>query len=98
VPLANAYIRAVGQGSHLETMAGHFSELLLRMDVVRNTQTTQGLYSLLHLSIVESLVLALVGEDFALGETARRWLDEDEYLVRRRIHADMKRDWVSQGA
>jgi hypothetical protein len=32
-----------------------------------------------------------VSDDFVLGSAGRRWLDEDELLVRRRIHRDMKR-------
>jgi cellulose synthase operon protein C len=29
-------------------------------------------------------------DDFAVEARVRRWLDEDEYLVRRRIHRDLR--------
>jgi hypothetical protein len=35
------------------------------------------------------VVLAVVSEDFALGTTARRWLDDEEFLIRRRVHVDV---------
>jgi cellulose synthase operon protein C len=39
---------------------------------------------------VEAAVLAVVTDDFALGPAVRRWLDDDEYRVRRRIHRDTR--------
>ena len=41
------------------------------------------------LTVVEALILALVSEEFTVDRAARRWLDDDEFLVRRRIHRDM---------
>ena len=35
-----------------------------------------------------AVVLAVVNEDSAMGADARRWLDDDEFIVRRRIHRD----------
>lgn len=55
-----------------------------------NTFTTSSFYSRFHLNVAEAVVLTLSGEDFTLGPTARRWLDEDEYLVRRRVHRDVR--------
>jgi hypothetical protein len=40
----------------------------------------------------DSLVLGHVGDDLTLNETTRRFLDEDEYLVRRRVHRDVGGD------
>jgi hypothetical protein len=61
-----------------------------RMNRLPNTLTTNGYYSRFHLQVIEAAVLALASEEFALGPAARRWLDDDEYLVRRRIHADVR--------
>ena len=47
-------------------------------------------FSLFHLDVVEATVLALVSEEFTLNSESRRWLDEDEFLVRRRIHRDVR--------
>jgi hypothetical protein len=38
------------------------------------------------IQFMEALVLGYASEHLALGELGRRWLDEDEYLIRRRIH------------
>jgi len=61
-----------------------------RMERLPNTFTTNAYFSRFHLNIVEAVVLALANEEFAMGPTARRWLDDDEYLVRRRIHRDVR--------
>ena len=41
-------------------------------------------------SIVAARGLAVVSDDFTLGANARRWLDDDEYLVRRRVHQEYR--------
>lgn len=55
-----------------------------------NTFTTAPFYSRFHLAIAEAVVMTLSGDEFALGPAARRWLDEEEYLIRRRVHADVR--------
>lgn len=55
-----------------------------------NTFTSCSIYSRLHLSMVEAVVTAIVSEDSALGQAGKRWLDEDEHLVRQRIHNDVR--------
>ena len=55
-----------------------------------DTFTTNTHYSLSQLTVVEAVVLAVVSDDFTMGSQARRWLDDDEFLVRRRIHRDLK--------
>jgi hypothetical protein len=47
--------------------------------------------------IGEAVALAMTAKDFAADPGARRWLDEDEYLVRRRIHADIQRALAAAG-
>ena len=47
-------------------------------------------FSLAQLRLVEAAVLAVVNDDFALGPAVRRWLDDDEYRVRHRIHRDTR--------
>jgi hypothetical protein len=47
-------------------------------------------YLLPAVRVTEATVLALLREDFAVGSAVRRWLDEDEDLVRRRIHRDLR--------
>ena len=89
--LAQAYVSAAGHGP-VEDGLKRIVELFQRMDPgrVTNAFTTAQFYSRLHINLVEEVVLAAVSDEFALGPVARRWLDEDEYLVRRRVHHDMK--------
>ena len=89
--LAQSYIAAVAQGSN-ESGLNRIVELFRGMDPSRVTvsRTTAPLYSCFHLAIVEEVVLAIASDEFALGPGGRRWLDEDEFLVRRRIHRDMQ--------
>jgi len=96
--LARAYVTALGQGPS-ETAMTRITELLREMDGKRitNTSTTSQCYSLFHLNLVEDVIHAIVSDDSALGPGGRKWLDDDEYLVRRRIHADMKREREKSG-
>ena len=96
--LARAYVTALGQGPS-ETGLKRITELFNKMDAgkITNTWTTGPYYSRLHLNLVEDVILAVVSDEFALGPAGRRWLDDDEYLVRRRIHADMKRNLATSG-
>ena len=40
--------------------------------------------------MVEAVASAIVSEDSALGQAGKRWIDEDEHLVRQRIHNDVR--------
>jgi hypothetical protein len=82
--LAAAYATALGHAPAGEAMAG-FTELFARLRVT-------SYHAIFHrIKIVEAVALATAAEDFADDTRTRRWLDEDEYLVRRRIHADVER-------
>lgn len=90
VPLARAYVAAAGQarsGAGLDRIA----ELFRTADpaAIVNNWTGSVCFSRLHLLVVEEVVTTLVDADAGLGSAARRWLDDDEFLVRRRVHADM---------
>jgi hypothetical protein len=54
------------------------------------TRSTNNYYSLHQVVFIESVVLAVVTDDFTMGTNVRRWLDDDEFLVRRRIHSDLR--------
>lgn len=96
--LARAYVRAVAH-LHADEALVRITELFRKMDQKRitNTWTTAQYYSRFHLNLVEDVIQALASDEFALGSAGRKWLDEDEYLVRRRIHADMKRERERSG-
>ena len=82
-----------------ETGLARITELFQRMEKhkINNTFTTAQYYSRFHLNLVEDVIRAVVSDDFALGPGGRKWLDDDEYIVRRRIHADMKREREKSG-
>jgi FtsH ternary system domain X7 len=94
--LVQAYVAALGQGPVDEAL-NRIEELFQQLEKLPNTFTSAPYFSRLHLNIVEEVVRALVSDNMALGDQARRWLDDDEYLVRRRIHGDMRKLLASHG-
>jgi len=88
--LACVYATTVGQAP-VEMAQKRLEELFGKLSNIRDTYTTNQYYSLSQLDVVEAVVLAVVSDDFTLGTNARRWLDDDEYLVRKRIHGDMRK-------
>ena len=89
-PLACGYIRALGQ-TPVETALPRIEELFRVLERVHDTFTTNSHYSLSRLDVIEATVLSLVSEEFQLDPAGRRWLDDDEFLIRRRIHRDVRR-------
>jgi hypothetical protein len=91
VSLVSTYIAALASAP-LDRALDRVEELFAngRMHRLPNSFTTAPFYSRFHLNIVEAVVLALANEEFALGPAARRWLDDDEFLIRRRIHRDVR--------
>ena len=102
--LACGYIRAVAQAP-AETSLPRIQELFemkkgegRKLSGISDAMTTSSHYSLSQLNVIEAALLALVSDDFTMSDETRRWLDEDEYLVRRRIHADVKHALDAAGA
>ncbi|MCB9674002.1 MAG: hypothetical protein H6737_02740 [Alphaproteobacteria bacterium] len=65
----------------LPKLAAHLAQ-------ITDAFNTNSHFCLSVLNYAESVVLGYTDANLALGPTARRWLDEAEYLVRRRIHAE----------
>jgi hypothetical protein len=89
--VARAYISAVGHGpseAGIERIKEFFEQV--PASAFPNNWTGAKTYSRLHLRLIEEVIHAITSDEFALGPAGRRWLDEDEYLVRNRIHADLK--------
>jgi hypothetical protein len=90
--LACSYAAAVGQAP-VEVAQKRLEEIFDKqkgIKGVKDTYTTASHFSVSQLDVVESVVMAVVSDDFTMGTQARRWLDDDEYLVRRRIHRDLR--------
>jgi hypothetical protein len=84
--LACAYVSALGQAP-MEFALSRMMEFFRRVEGVYDNFTTVTHYSLTRLNVVEAMMLALISDDFTLD---RQRLDDDEFLVRRRIHRDVR--------
>ena len=97
--LSCAYISAVAQApetealQRIEELYGLRGKKTRKLDNIHDNFTTSSHFSISQLDLIEESVLALVSEDFSLSAESRRWLDEDEYLVRKRIHEDVHREF-----
>jgi hypothetical protein len=87
--LSVAYLRAVGQGP-LAIAIERFKEYFEQTSGMRETTIVADSYSLKQLEVVETLVLLMTSDNFAMDRAARAWLDDEEFLIRRRIHADVR--------
>lgn len=92
--LARAYAASLGQAPARLALE-RIEELFRKLGKVNDSLTTKSHFSLAQLGTVEAVVAAVVDANFTLNTTVRRWLDEDEYLVRRRIHRDL-RDMIGE--
>ncbi len=88
-PLACTYAAALGQAP-MPIAQERLTELFERLEEIYDGYSTMGYFSQFQFRLVEAAVLAVVSDDFTQGSQTRRWLDEDEYLVRQRIHGDVR--------
>lgn len=63
-------------------------ELASLLSEISDMFATNSHFSLSVVIFMEALVLGYARSELALGKLGRRWLDEDEYLVHRRIRRD----------
>ena len=87
--LACAYAAALAEAP-AETARPRLEEIFAKLSGVRDVFATCHHYCQSQLKVVESVLLVVVGDDMNLGQQARRWLDDDEFIVRRRIHRDVR--------
>jgi hypothetical protein len=87
--LACAYASTLGHAP-LEFAQQRLLELFQKLESVATSWHTTPGYCALQLKLVESVVLAVVSEDFTQGAEMRRWLDDEEFLIRKRIHHDLR--------
>jgi hypothetical protein len=86
---AIAYAAALGHAPPRIAL-GRLEELFLRLDPVSARGATNRYYTLKPLELIDTVVRAVVSDDFALGPGVRGWLDDDEFLIRRRITRDLE--------
>jgi len=68
---------------------GGIAELSGQLRDITDSFGTNSHYCLSVLHFVESLVLGITSDDLALGEAGRRFVEDDEHLIRRRLHRDL---------
>jgi len=80
-----------GTASHLPLAqaVAELSRLVPQLPQISDSFNTNSHFCLSVIQFMESLIVGYASEQLALGQLGRRWLDEDEYLVRRRIHRDL---------
>jgi cellulose synthase operon protein C len=68
---------------------GGIAELSGQLRDITDSYGTNSHYCLSVLHFVESLVTGITSDDLALGEAGRRFVEDDEHLIRRRLHRDL---------
>jgi hypothetical protein len=87
--LAIAYASALGFAP-ARIAYGRLEELFQRPRfVVEVKSSTNRYFTLKPLQLIDTVVRSVVTDEFALGSAVRSWLDDDEYLIRSRIHRDL---------
>ncbi len=64
--------------------------LARQLPQITDSFNTNSHFCLSVLQFMESLVFGFAGDKLSLGELGRKWLAEDEYLIRRRIQIDVQ--------
>ena len=93
------FLRTERERNHGARAVGHapvpvaqkrLEEVFRSVGGVHDFFTTSPYFSVSQLDVIETIVRTVTSDDFTLGTQGRRWLDEDEFLIRRRIHSDVK--------
>ncbi|MCS6850050.1 MAG: hypothetical protein NZ700_02635 [Gemmataceae bacterium] len=86
--LACAYVTAVSR-TPLDIALPRLDEFFPRIGRLVCPLSTEDFFPRFRLGVVEALVLGALREEFVHGPGLRRWLEEDEFRVRRRIQRDL---------
>ena len=94
--LTLGYLEAIAEAPIEESLA-RVRELLAvdkngvpKFPPIHDQMTTASHFSISQLAVVEQAILSLTGEELVQSPSARRWLEEDEFVVRARIHRDLR--------
>lgn len=85
--LTRAAARALGHAPTDIALPG-LLRLSAQLPWLTDSFNTNSHFCLSLVDFADALVLGHVGDDLTLNEVTRRFLEEDEYLVRRRVHRD----------
>jgi hypothetical protein len=87
-PVALAYAEALGFAP-AGIALGRLEEIFQRLKPVSTDSSANRYFTLQPLRLIDAVVRSVVTDEFTLGAAVRAWLDEDEFLIRRRIHREM---------
>jgi hypothetical protein len=87
--LGCAYVNTLGHAP-TEFAQRRIVELFEKLESVASSYVTTPGYCPLQVGLAESVILAVVSDEFTQGTQMRRLLDDDEYLIRKRIHEDLR--------
>lgn len=76
---------------------GRLGEIFERLEEVKKTGSTNRWFTLKPLQLIDVAIRSVVTDEFALGPAVRGWLDDDEFLIRGRIHRDLAMVLRDQG-
>jgi hypothetical protein len=79
---------ALSRSSPGQAIAGART-LMEQLANTTDSMSTNSHYCLAVVHLMEAVVTVLASEDLVLSEWARRWIEEDEHLLHRRIHRDL---------
>lgn len=68
---------------------GRMDEIIQRLPAPTDAFATNAYYALSSLRLLDTMVRAAANDDLTLGMRVRRWLDAEEYAIRRRIQRDL---------
>lgn len=88
VTLARALARAAGSLRE-EVAASVLRSMEEALPRITDSYNTNSHFCLSALHFTESIVLGYANEELAVGDLGRRYLDEDEHLIRRKIQRDL---------
>lgn len=95
--LSVAYLYCVSLGETESGMRRIFELFKLRGDgkrfllKIEDTMTTSSHFSVSELELVEACLLSLLSDESSWDPQCQLWLDQDEFSIRQKIHADMRR-------
>jgi len=94
--VALAYVRALGHAP-TDLAVARLEELFRTIAGVNDTHLSQTHYSRSQLGVIEGAVISLVSDEQLVDVASRARLDEEEFLVRRRIHRDVEQAVKASG-
>lgn len=95
--LSVAYLYCVSLGDSQSAIRRIFELFKLRSDgkrfllKIEDTMTTSSHFSVSELELVEACLLSLLSDETSWDPQCQLWLDQDEFAIRKKIHADMRR-------